>query len=121
VPVYDPDPYEVPGIARDATQREVKRAYRSLAMKFHPDHNPERPEAAEHFKQIQQAYETLSNRRKQGRISPAAFYQRNYPPSFFENEHPFFSFYRAMRTHSDRIVKNMDSNRWDDQEKKNNP
>jgi len=46
---------EILGIARDATQRQVKQAYRGLAMKFHPDRNPGRPEAAERFKQIQQA------------------------------------------------------------------
>ena len=100
-----PDPYEVLGIAQDTTQREVKQAYRKLAMKFHPDHNPSRLEAAERFKQIQQAYEAFTGRRKQGRISPEAFYRRNYPPSFFKNEHPYFSFYWAVKKHFDRIHK----------------
>jgi curved DNA-binding protein CbpA len=108
---FNPDPYQVLGIARDATQREVKQAYRKLAMKFHPDHNPVNPDAEARFRQIQQAYETLSNRRKQGQISPAAFCQRNYTPSPFKNEHPFFSFYWTMRANSDEIMKNMKSNR----------
>jgi hypothetical protein len=99
----NPDPYEVLGIARDATQREVKQAYRSLVKKFHPDHNPENPEAESRFKQIQQAYEAFTGRRKQGRIPPADFYHRNHPPSFFKNEHPFFSFYWAVKNHFDRI------------------
>ena len=117
---YIPDSYRVLGIKRDATQREVKQAYRSLAKKFHPDHNPGRPEAAERFKQIQQAYETLSGRRKHGRLSQTDFYLRNHPSSFFQNEHPFFGFYWAMRAHGDRIMKNMKSNRpGGDQEKKN--
>lgn len=102
---FSSNPYEVLGIRRDATQREVKQAYRKLAMNFHPDHNPEKPEAEARFKQIQQAYETLSNRRKQGQLSPAAFYQRNYPPSFFKNEHPFLSFYWAMKTYGARMKK----------------
>ena len=102
---FNPDPYEVLGIAPDATQREVKQAYRGLAMKFHPDHNPEKLDAAERFKQIQQAYETLTGRRKDSRISPTNFYHRSPPPSFFKNEHPFFSFYWAMKTYGDRIMK----------------
>ena len=102
---FSPDPYEVLGIARDATQREVKRAYRRLAMKFHPDHNPHNSEAETHFKQIQQAYETLTGRKKPDNVLPAAYYQGNYPPSYFQDDHPFFSFYRAMKTCGDRIIK----------------
>ena len=93
------DPYEVLEIGRDATHREVKRVYRRLAMKFHPDHNPGTPEAAERFKKVQAAYESLTGRRKPGRISQTAFYHRRYPPSIFENEHPFFGFYRAVKNH----------------------
>ena len=98
----NPDPYEVLRISPDATQREVKQAYRNLAMKFHPDHNQGRPEAAERFKQIQQAYETLTGRRKDSRISANNFFHRGPLPSFFKNEHPFFSFYRAMKTFEDK-------------------
>ena len=101
----NPDPYEVLGIAPDATQREVKQAYRGLAMKFHPDHNPEKLDAVERFKQIQQAYETLTGRRKDSRISATNFFHRRPPPSFFKNEHPFFSFYWAMKTYEDQILK----------------
>jgi len=103
---FSSDPYEVLGIRRDAIQREVKQAYRQLALKFHPDHNPDKPEAEERFKQIQWAYECLTGRKKPGRGSPADFHRRQYPPSFFKNRHPFFSFYWAMRTHGDRIRKN---------------
>jgi curved DNA-binding protein CbpA len=115
---FNPDPYEVLGIARDATQRQVKQAYRSLAKKFHPDHNPGNPEAAERFKQIQRAYETLTDRRKPTRMSRPVFYSENYPPSFFKNAHPFFSFYWAMRAHGDRIMKNMQANHPGDEKEK---
>jgi len=54
------DPYKILGIQRDATQREVKQAYRRLAMKFHPEHNPEKPETEACFKQIQQAIGNIS-------------------------------------------------------------
>ena len=100
-----PDPYNILGIARDATEREVKQAYRCLAMKFHPDHNQGRPEAAERFKQIQQAYETLTGRRINSSISATNSSHRGPPPSFFKNEHPFFSFYWAMKTYEDQILK----------------
>jgi DnaJ-class molecular chaperone len=107
---FNSDPYGILGITRDATQRQVKQAYRSLAKKFHPDHNPGNPEAAERFKQIQWAYESLTGRKKQSRISPVTFHSENYPLSFFKNEHPFFSFYWAMKAHSNRIIRNMQSN-----------
>ena len=103
---FNPDPYQILGIARDATQREVKQAYRRLAMKFHPDHNPEKTEAEAHFKQIQHAYETLTDRKKPGKISPTPFHRGQYPPSFFKNEHPFFSFYWAVKNHFNRVQNN---------------
>jgi DnaJ-class molecular chaperone len=104
-----PDPYEVLGITRDATQREVKQAYRKLAKKFHPDHNPEKPETAAHFKQIQQAYETLTGRSKQGRSWTAVFYHSNYPSSFSVDEHPFVSFFGVLKNYSAGIKKNKNS------------
>jgi hypothetical protein len=101
----NPDPYEVLGIAPDATQREVKQAYRGLAMKFHPDHNPDDRDAAERFKQIQLAYETLTGCKNPGSISPASIYRKNYPPWFFTDEHPFFSFFRAIKAYGAGIKK----------------
>jgi curved DNA-binding protein CbpA len=103
---FNPDPYQVLRITPDATQREVKQAYRRLAMQFHPDHNPAKPEAAERFKQIQQAYEILTGRKKRGRSSPAAFYRKQNSPSCFENMHPFFNFYRVIKNHFDQIHHN---------------
>jgi DnaJ-class molecular chaperone len=114
---FNGDPYEVLGIRRDATQREVKQTYRQLALKFHPDHNPEKPEAAERFKKIQWAYECLSGRKKRRRSTPVNFYHGNYPPSFFKNEHPFFSFYWAMKIHGNRRMKNSKLYRQDENEK----
>ena len=58
------DYYEVLGINRDASEEEIKKAYRKLAMKWHPDRNPENPKAEEHFKEVKEAYEVLSDAKK---------------------------------------------------------
>lgn len=58
------DYYEVLGVPRSATKDEIKRAYRKLALKYHPDRNPGDKEAEEKFKEISEAYEVLSDDRK---------------------------------------------------------
>ncbi|AHY47492.1 DnaJ domain [Rubrobacter radiotolerans] len=55
-----PDPYRVLGLRRGASKEEVRRAYRKLALKHHPDANPGDAQAEERFKRVQQAYEILS-------------------------------------------------------------
>jgi molecular chaperone DnaJ len=60
------DYYEVLGINWDAPEEEIKKAYRRLAMKWHPDRNPDNPKAEEHFKEAKQAYEVLSDAQKRG-------------------------------------------------------
>lgn len=58
------DYYEVLGVSRDAPPDELKKAFRRLAMQFHPDRNPNNPEAAERFKECSEAYEVLSDPEK---------------------------------------------------------
>ena len=55
------DYYEVLGVAKDVNEEDLKKAYRRLAMKFHPDRNPDNKEAEEKFKEGNEAYEMLSN------------------------------------------------------------
>jgi len=55
------DPYEVLGVSRDADEREVKKAFRTLARELHPDVNSHDPEAEEKFKEAAEAYEILSD------------------------------------------------------------
>ncbi len=61
------DYYEVLGVARDATQDSIKKAYRKLAIKYHPDKNPDDKEAEEKFKEAAEAYEVLSDNNKRAR------------------------------------------------------
>lgn len=58
------DYYEVLGISKTASQEEIKAAYRKLALKYHPDRNPDNKEAEENFKEAAQAYEVLSDANK---------------------------------------------------------
>ncbi|MHC5074796.1 MAG: molecular chaperone DnaJ [Planctomycetota bacterium] len=61
------DYYEVLGVNKDASADEIKRAYRRLAMKYHPDKNPDNKEAEEKFKECAEAYEVLSDTQKRQR------------------------------------------------------
>src|SRR3990167_1118007 len=58
------DYYEVLGVNRDASDDEIKKAYRKLAMKHHPDRNPDNPKSEEQFKEAKEAYEILSDQQK---------------------------------------------------------
>jgi molecular chaperone DnaJ len=72
------DYYEVLGVGRNAPEDEIKRAYRKLAVKFHPDKNPDDPHAEEKFKELGEAYDVLMDADKRAaydRFGHAAFEQ----------------------------------------------
>ena len=72
------DYYEVLGVPRTADEAELKKAYRTLAKKYHPDMHPGDKEAEEKFKEASEAYEVLSNpekRAKYDQFGHAAFEQ----------------------------------------------
>ena len=61
------DYYEILEVSRDANEDEIKRSYRKLAMKYHPDRNPDNPEAEAKFKEAAEAYEVLRDQQKRAR------------------------------------------------------
>ncbi len=112
------DPYHVLGIARSASQDEIKKSYRRLAQRLHPDRNPEDPRAEEKFKDISAAHDLLSNARKRdmfdrGEISSngprkgRGHAGRSYRT---KSKKPFESFFhrRSAREKSDIVVNGAD-------------
>ena len=58
------DYFKILGVSRSASDKEIKSAYRKLAKKYHPDTNPDNPEAEAKFKEVSEAYEVLSDSEK---------------------------------------------------------
>lgn len=96
------DPYKILGLSPDATEKQIKTGYRRLAKKFHPDKNPDNPEAERKFKQIQWAYEKLRKHKR-----PKAIRQGYDPQSspFTDSADPFLNFFTAVRSHYPKKTK----------------
>ena len=89
------DPYKVLGIGPDASDEEIKRAYRRLAKKYHPDLNPGDAEAAKKMQQVNAAYEQIKNPEKA---------QQQSGNDGYGSYDPFGGFggYQRQRTYSDQ-------------------
>jgi len=74
------DYYEVLSISRDAKADDIRKSYRKLARKYHPDLNPGDKAAEERFKKVQEAYDVLSDSKKRQVYDQYGFYSDNIPP-----------------------------------------
>ena len=71
------DYYETLGVPRSASAEELRKSYRKLARKYHPDLNPGDKAAEEHFKNVQEAYDILSDAKKRQMYDQHGFYSEN--------------------------------------------
>src|SRR6202451_2787387 len=89
------DYYELLGVSRKAAQKEIRQAYRRLARKFHPDLNPGDKSAEEKFKQVQEAYDVLSDAKKRQMYDQFGFDAERrgaVPPEEAQNPGAHFDF-----------------------------
>ena len=86
------NPYEVLGVARDASDADIKKAYHKLVMKYHPDRNPDNKDAEEKFKEVNNAFDILKDPQKRAaydRFGDAAFASGNASGAGFGGANPF--------------------------------
>src|SRR5579871_1384749 len=74
------DYYDLLGVSRKATAKDIRASFRKLARKYHPDLNPGDKSAEEKFKQLQEAYDVLSDAKKRQMYDQVGFYSDNYQP-----------------------------------------
>src|SRR5438132_10887258 len=67
------DYYETLGVKRNASEEEIKKSYRKLARQYHPDRNPGDKQAETHFKEVQDAYDVLSDKAKRAQYDRFGF------------------------------------------------
>ena len=85
------DYYEVLGVARNASDDDIKKAYRTLAMKYHPDRNPDNPEAEQKFKEAAEAYDVLRDQQKRSRYDQFGHAGMNGAGANFGNAEDVFA------------------------------
>ena len=98
------DYYEILGVDKNASSDEIKKAYRTLAKKWHPDKNQNNKETEEKFKEISEAYEHLSDADKKAKYD--RFGHASSGNQGFHGEHPFADLFRRQQA-QDRVGQDM--------------
>ena len=92
------DYYSILGVSKDATDAEIKKAYRKLSLQYHPDRNPGNKEAEEKFKEVAEAYSVLSDGQKRQQYDTFGSVDDN---GFNMNMNPDDIFAQFMKMHHD--------------------
>jgi curved DNA-binding protein CbpA len=103
------DPYEILGVARDASEKEIRKRYRKLCKRYHPDLNHDDPQAAEIFRKVKWAYEIVSGGMRRGSLEQAASADFSRADADEESPRPFFGFFHAVRAYCMRKRPQQDS------------
>ena len=104
------DYYEVLGVGRNADEATIKKAYRKLAKKYHPDMNGDNPEAAARFKEVTEAYNVLSDKEKKklyDQFGHAAFDGSGNTSDFYKNGNGSYQEFHFEGGDMDDILKNI--------------
>ena len=90
-------PWQILGLSEEADKKEIRKAYRRLAKRYHPDRNPGNPEAEDKFKEVQMAYETLMGRTAMSGRPHASDFPKEGSSRSAERVDPFLNFFTAMQ------------------------
>src|SRR4029079_2033020 len=82
------DPYDVLGVSRKATEAEIKKAFRALAKKHHPDKHANDPKAVKKFQEISAAYELIGDKEKRAQYDRGEIDEAGQPKGFKPGAHP---------------------------------
>jgi DnaJ-class molecular chaperone len=96
-------PYEILGLGPAATEKQMKRRYRFLSRRFHPDLNPDDPKAEENFKTIQWAYQKATVRTTQRIVVDRASGDKGHADTSVDALHPFHGFFEALKAYGMRM------------------